>query len=106
MAEKVDYIPFSQEHHSVSLPQNRAKSSLLTRVVRISAVAAIMLLGIRAVLPSSNFSRLGRAAGCGGHRKLVNDAKLKLPAHYSLPSGDQIPSVALGATTDFKSNIE
>ncbi|CAE6440105.1 unnamed protein product [Rhizoctonia solani] len=55
-----------------------------------------MLLGIRAVLPSSNFSRLGRAAGCGGHRKLVNDAKLKLPAHYSLPSGDQIPSVALG----------
>ncbi|KAF8752144.1 reductase [Rhizoctonia solani] len=59
-------------------------------------VAAIMLLGIRAVLPSGSVSRLGRAAGCGSHRKLVHDSN-SLPSHYTLPSGDQIPSVALGA---------
>ncbi|CAE6375760.1 unnamed protein product, partial [Rhizoctonia solani] len=63
---------------------------------REHSVAAIMLLGIRAVLPSGSVSRLGRAAGCGSHRKLVHDSKLKLPSHYTLPSGDQIPSVALG----------
>ncbi|KAF8691877.1 reductase, partial [Rhizoctonia solani] len=97
MAEKVDYIPLSQGLRAPALPQNKTKTSPLVRAARILGVAAIMLLGIRAVLPSGSVSRLGRAAGCGSHRKLVHDSKLKLPSHYTLPSGDQIPSVALGA---------
>ncbi|CAE6365076.1 unnamed protein product [Rhizoctonia solani] len=96
MAEKADYIILSQEPYHSAPPQNRQKPSSIARAARILGVAAIMLIGIRAVLPSGNFSHLGRAAGCGSHRKLVHDAKLKLPTHYSLPSGDQIPSVALG----------
>ncbi|ELU36490.1 aldo-keto reductase [Rhizoctonia solani AG-1 IA] len=97
MAEKVDYIPLSQELHAPALPQNKIKTSSLVRAARILGVAAIMLLGIRAVSPSGSVSRLGRAAGCGSHRKLVHDSKFRLPSHYTLPSGDQIPSVALGA---------
>ncbi|KAG9079909.1 hypothetical protein FRC06_007330, partial [Ceratobasidium sp. 370] len=36
------------------------------------------------------------AAEYGGVRKIVQDAKMRLPSHFTLPSGDQIPSVALG----------
>ncbi|CAE6462321.1 unnamed protein product [Rhizoctonia solani] len=94
MAEKVNHIPRSQEVYDFVPQQN--KTSSLARAARILGVAAMMLLGIRAVLPSGSISHLGRAAGCGSHRKLVHDTKLKLPSHYTLPSGDQIPSVALG----------
>ncbi|CAE6370994.1 unnamed protein product [Rhizoctonia solani] len=101
MSEKVDYIPLSHETHNYVPPQTKEKTNSLARVARILGVAAITLLGVHAVFPSSDFSHLGRAAGCGGHRKLIHDSKLKLPAHYSLPSGDKIPSVAFGATIDF-----
>ncbi|KAJ1301120.1 hypothetical protein OPQ81_003533 [Rhizoctonia solani] len=96
MAEKVDHIPPTQEVTDFPPSQKIVKKNPLARAARILGVAAIMLLGIRAVLPPSGICYLGRAAGCGSHRKLVHDAKLKLPSHYTLPSGDQIPSVALG----------
>ncbi|CAE7150333.1 unnamed protein product [Rhizoctonia solani] len=96
MTEKVDHTPSSQGALEFVPSQPKVKSNSLARAARILGVAAIMLLGIRTVLPSGSISRLGRAAGCGSHRKLVHDAKLRLPSHYTLASGDQIPSVALG----------
>ncbi|KAH7337609.1 NADP-dependent oxidoreductase domain-containing protein [Rhizoctonia solani] len=96
MAEKVDHLPHSKEVLKLVPSNNKVKPNSLVRAARILGAAAIMLLGIRAVLPSGSISHLGRAAGCGSHRKLVHDAKLRLPSHYTLPSGDQIPSVALG----------
>ncbi|CAE6511350.1 unnamed protein product [Rhizoctonia solani] len=95
MAEKVDHLSHSQAPKSAP-SHSEPKQNTLARAARIFGVAAIMLLGIRAVLPSGSISHIGRAAGCGSHRKLVHDAKLSLPSHYALPSGDQIPSVALG----------
>ncbi|CUA68644.1 hypothetical protein RSOLAG22IIIB_08018 [Rhizoctonia solani] len=95
MAEKVDHIAQSQQAPKFA-PPSESKPKTLARAARIFGVAAIMLLGIRAVLPAGSISHLSRAAGCGSHRKLVHDAKLRLPSHYALPSGDQIPSVALG----------
>ncbi|CAE6488232.1 unnamed protein product [Rhizoctonia solani] len=102
MAEKVHHIAYHQEAPELALPNNKNKPNSLARAARILGVTAIMLLGIRAVLPSGSISHLSRAAGCGSHRKLVHDAKLRLPSHYTLPSGDQIPSVALGAAIAFK----
>jgi hypothetical protein len=105
MAEKVDHIPPAKDSRDIGIvdqdfvsPQPRTNP--LARIARILGLAAVMFLGIRTVLPPgsvySSISQVGRAAGCGGHRKLIHDAKQRLPSHYALPSGDRIPSVALG----------
>ncbi|KAG9081805.1 hypothetical protein FS749_007377 [Ceratobasidium sp. UAMH 11750] len=54
-----------------------------------------MFIGLRSLVPR----RIGccfPATDYGGVRKIVEDAKMRLPSHFTLPSGDQIPSVALG----------
>ncbi|KAF8607340.1 hypothetical protein BDV93DRAFT_603951 [Ceratobasidium sp. AG-I] len=85
------------DNQEVVEPQPKAKPLFTT--ARILCLAAVMLLGIKAISSSSLVRptcRMARNSAHGGNRKLVRDAKFRLPSHYTLPSGDRIPSVALG----------
>ncbi|CCO31005.1 hypothetical protein BN14_05039 [Rhizoctonia solani AG-1 IB] len=99
MAEKANYIPISHEAYTLVPPRPEEKNCTLARAARAFGFTAIALFSVHMVLSSVNFSHLGRTTGCGGHGRLIHDAKLKLPAYYSLPSGDRIPSVAFGTYT-------
>jgi hypothetical protein len=106
MAEKANYIPISHEAYTLVPPRPEEKKCTLARAARAFGFTAIALFSVHMVLSSVNFSHLGRTTGCGGHGRLIHDAKLKLPAYYSLPSGDRIPSVAFGTTLDFKARMD
>lgn len=63
---------------------------LLFHILAGCALMFLAIQGIRALARSSGRSMTG--PGCHGpHRNLSS-----LPSHYTLPSGDEIPSVALG----------
>ncbi|KDQ49217.1 hypothetical protein JAAARDRAFT_43007 [Jaapia argillacea MUCL 33604] len=66
------------------------------RIFHFITAAAIMVAifsGLRHV-SKSNSKFLWGSAGC--HGRLNMSTASKLPSHYTLPSGDKIPSVALG----------
>lgn len=77
-----------EQQFGVTRAHNRHKR-LLFHILAVAAVMYVSYLGIRAVARSSKV-RMGRPCH-GGHRNLSS-----LPSHYTLPSGDKIPSVALG----------
>ena len=86
--EKVD---ISQPGQEVTTRAPRSRCSRKHRVVLpiFVAVAMVYMLAssVRSALP------LPRIWGC--HRA-ASSASSSLPSHYTLPSGDRIPSVALG----------
>ena len=68
-------------------------------------VLAIFVVPIMAVFLSKNLSTVRLAAvkqeifqrlGFAGSRSLSTVQHGRLPTHFSLPSGDKIPSIALG----------
>lgn len=73
-------------------PSSRTKSVLFS-IVATTAVMYALYLGSRSLLGSLPRFRHGARPGCGLHRHRNLTA---LPSHYTLPSGDKIPSVALG----------
>ncbi|KAK7695590.1 hypothetical protein QCA50_000226 [Cerrena zonata] len=68
--------------------------SVLFGIVATAAVMYALYLGSRSVLRSLPKYHHGMRPGCGlhGHHRNLTS----LPSHYTLPSGDKIPSVALG----------
>ncbi|KAJ3525138.1 hypothetical protein NM688_g8450 [Phlebia brevispora] len=65
---------------------------ILFHVLAVSAIMVIAAQGLRAFIRSSErFLQYG-GKGCHGMQRNLSS----LPSHYSLPSGDKIPSVALG----------
>ena len=73
-------------------PSSNTKSVLFS-VVATAAVMYALYLGSKSLLSSLPKFRHGMRPGCGlhGQRNLTT-----LPSYYALPSGDKIPSVALG----------
>jgi hypothetical protein len=81
-----------------SPPQARQTKTYRSILARILVVFSIMYLASSGV---HSISRIGGRWGawCGsgaGHRALSTSRGVQLPTHYTLPSGDKIPSVALG----------
>ncbi|KAF8143459.1 hypothetical protein K438DRAFT_1993872 [Mycena galopus ATCC 62051] len=66
---------------------NRSKRSFPLRILTITSLMVMVLFGARHVVRSG----LPKCMGGGTHRTMTS-----LPSHYTLPSGDKIPSVALG----------
>lgn len=70
--------------------------TILSRVLAAFVIMYLALAGLRSLKLSPSYSSLGRF-GLGCHKNASMKAGLStLPSHYKLPSGDQIPSVALG----------
>ncbi|KAI0365357.1 hypothetical protein BV20DRAFT_973384 [Pilatotrama ljubarskyi] len=65
------------------------RKRLLFHILAIAAIMYASYLGVRAIARSSR-ARMGKPC-LGAHRNLSS-----LPSHYTLPSGHNIPSVALG----------
>ena len=78
---------WAREHRSARVKQ------VLFRVVAVACVMFIGYQGLSAFLRSS--SKFLRTKPCHGipHR---NFSALPVQSHYTLPSGDKIPTVALG----------
>ncbi|EPQ54864.1 hypothetical protein GLOTRDRAFT_111441 [Gloeophyllum trabeum ATCC 11539] len=85
---KYDYqlVPDDGEH--VEKRRANTKKRLLFHFVAVMAVLYAAFSGIR------YGARAGWLKGCAG--KMRYSTKTQLPSHYTLPSGDKIPSVALG----------
>lgn len=87
-----------------------ARSSLrilFTRLIIVFGAMYITIVGLRTVkntgslLPLSSWSSCrGKILGSGSHRNFGT-----LPTHYILPSGDRIPSIALGAAVTIQYQI-
>ncbi|KAG8721763.1 hypothetical protein FRC08_010395 [Ceratobasidium sp. 394] len=91
MAEVDHILPTKQPQPGVQAPTfNKAPSR--KRILQVFCVAVVMFIGLRSLVPR----RIVCRADTGGVRKIVQDAKMRLPSHFTLPSGDRIPSVALG----------
>ena len=84
-AESVD-IEYSAEH------KQRTAKSILVKVLGAVAIMYATFSGLRA-LSRASFGK-GWMSCHGAHRNLSN--LTALPWHYQLPSGDRIPSIALG----------
>ena len=80
---------------------------LFTRLIIVFGAMYITIVGLRTVkntgslLPLSSWSSCrGKILGSGSHRNFGT-----LPTHYILPSGDRIPSIALGAAVTIQYQI-
>lgn len=75
-------------------PITAPKRSAL-RLVAFASLALIMLVSLgKHAMPAGSTIGRGLMRGCGKGRMLSSTAGL--PTHYMLPTGDKIPSVALG----------
>ncbi|KAG8726408.1 hypothetical protein FRC12_023429, partial [Ceratobasidium sp. 428] len=101
MAHKTNHTPSVEQQplqpalqHSTPNPAFRRRRIL--QVTCFAAVALVVLRGIFVHSAPDRFVCPYPPEEYGGVGKVVQDAKMKLPSHYTLPSGDRIPSVALG----------
>ena len=78
----------AQEELSSNIRKTHLKQ-ILFRVLALAAIMFVAIQGIRSWAKSS--ARFSHKPCHGLHRNLSS-----LPSHYTLPSGDRIPSVALG----------
>ena len=86
--EKVEDQPLHSYTHAPT-PQTTKRSE---RFWIITLLAGILVIGVN--LPGVLKASWEAHAGCGkGH------LKMKPRSHYTLPSGDKIPTVALGGFT-------
>ncbi|KAG9093430.1 hypothetical protein FRC07_011467, partial [Ceratobasidium sp. 392] len=99
MAQKAGHS--EQRPLQPALPQapTANKTCRRTRALQFACFAAVVLVILRGI----SVHRASHRDVCpypppeyGGIGKVVHGAKAKLPSHYTLPSGDAIPSVALG----------
>jgi hypothetical protein len=88
LAENVN---INVEEDEYEIPQEKRRCSSFCVLRRLALLALAIM-----VLPSliRNAPRVLRGAGC--HRGFASNIPGALPSHYKLPSGDKIPSVALG----------
>ncbi|KAI9065994.1 hypothetical protein FKP32DRAFT_1756257 [Trametes sanguinea] len=75
-------------HRSTS---SRSFKRVLFHILAISALMYMSFVGVRAVARSAKL-RMPIGAPCRGAQRNLSS----LPTHYTLPSGDKIPAVALG----------
>jgi len=75
-------------------PISYKKKNIFCRILAVVFVMYIAMLGLRH-LPRSLQKSLWSSTPCHGLQRNLS-ASTKLPSHYTLPSGDKIPSVALG----------
>lgn len=77
---------------------NTSEEAPRTKPVRKTLkVLAAGLLGIMLLATSARYFARGFGLRC------MSSTKNGLPSHYTLPSGDKIPSVALGTRSRFQS---
>ena len=80
-------------------PQRIRKFDLKKRLIGILGISAMVYLALTA-LRNTGFPAFKRilAAPCRGGNRTFGTGQ-GLPSHYTLPSGDKIPSVALGKSS-------
>jgi hypothetical protein len=106
MTGKVDHTPSALEEQpqlqeTPAIGKLRPKT-ILRRAGQVFCIAAIMFVVTRSLFAPKSANYICRFPGHavnGSFRTLTQDAKTRLPSHYTLPSGDRIPSVALGKHT-------
>ncbi|KAG8714117.1 hypothetical protein FRC09_017987 [Ceratobasidium sp. 395] len=101
MTEKLDHIPSTEKQPQLVIQQVHIpdRACLKRKVLQVFGFGAIMFVTLRGLFIEGGSRRIAcnhPTMGYGGVRKVVHAAKTRLPAHYTLPSGDQIPSIALG----------
>lgn len=83
-------------HEKLGPSESKKKpNALFIRLLVVFGAMYAILTGVRHLPARSLRFTLPQCLG-GAHRAL---STAKLPSHYTLPSGDKIPSVALGAST-------
>ncbi|QRV84909.1 aldo/keto reductase family protein [Ceratobasidium sp. AG-Ba] len=101
MAEKADHISVAEKQlqPEPALTSTTNKPSPRKRVLRCLGYFLFATVMYTTVLRGFLVRQAPHRMACGGRAGVANvshDTKLRLPSHYTLPSGDQIPAVALG----------
>jgi hypothetical protein len=98
-----EYLPNSTEDKYVEQWEAKARRDRVkTRLVQGLAILAVMLAafkGLQAFAASS--ARFLHAPPCHGLQRNLST----LPSHYTLPSGDKIPAVALGTANGVRYSV-